>query len=60
MSMKPRLNDGPVNEPGLVSQCKTGLESKDLPASNLSSCTKPETPTGGAGFDNLSSKARPA
>ena len=44
MSMKPRLNDGPVNYPGLVTQAKRVAENASLNASNLSSCSHDEKP----------------
>lgn len=56
MGMKPRLNDGPVQYSNLVSQPKAVGESTPLPVSNLSSCSKEQSPTSNEGGENLSSK----
>lgn len=44
MSMKPRLDDGPVNYEGLATQAKRVPENAPLSNSNLASCSHDEKP----------------
>lgn len=56
MGMKPRLEDGPVQFPNLVSQTKRVPETAPLSNSELSSCSKAET--GPIADSKLSSQSR--
>lgn len=55
MSMKPRLNDGPVSFPNLVNNPKSVPENAPLPNANLSSKTCDDK---GAIGTNLSSATK--